>query len=219
MRRVVESIATVLVCAASCYAATGATISASAPSGTSEAKSRLLPGCAASISAAIGTAKNADVANGTEDARSGGYRVVRSHWDPLLNIDWVEVEDCAHPERPWRTVAVHDAGALADVVTGGGVGKGPSNVTSGTVSVGQQRTFSASRLNQQPVLVRVGQNVMLWSNADKVRINLQAVAEQSGRAGDTIWLHLNVMSASGGTGGWQRCKGIVRDAGSVEMVQ
>jgi hypothetical protein len=141
---------------------------------------------------------------------------VQDRWDALLGVHWAMVEMCAHPERPWRAVAMK----MPVPVDGRNAIVDGRNAIVDTARVANSRTVTA----MQPILVRAGQMVNLWQKDDNLRLMLRAQAEQNGHAGETIWLRLRVISESAeagesNTGNWQRRQGIVRDTGSVEMVR
>ncbi len=170
-----------------------------------------LPGCAASVAAAVGN--KSEAAESGVDA-SGGYRVVHERWDALLGVRWAMVEQCGHPERPWQTVVMGN-NAQAKTLNVAAV------IPSARVDVFQNATAQEMQL---PLMVRAGQTVVLWSADEMVHVALRATAEENGRAGQQIWLRLEVMgegqngSEPNVAGGWKRRRGVVRGAGSVELV-
>ncbi|MHB1022544.1 MAG: flagella basal body P-ring formation protein FlgA [Acidobacteriaceae bacterium] len=132
-------------------------------------------------------------------ARSqAGYRVRGVHWDATLGIGWALLEECAHPERPWTAVRVRGAENLH------------MHAVHGVGSAAMPRPIAA--LPMLKPAVHAGDSVRLWQSGEWVRIELAAVAEQSGKVGDDIWLRVHR------AGTLQQMRGIVRAPGSVEML-
>ncbi len=146
------------------------------------------------VVAASGHAWAAGVAAGNSVLyRRRGVRI-----DAALGGVWALLEECAHPERPLHAVMVR------------------MEIIGGPAGIAAARNSSAGVMAFSPLLdaplVRAGETVRLWQNSSVVRMELLARAEQAGRAGDQIWLRSDA-------GGFvQRMRGIVRAAGSVEML-
>jgi flagella basal body P-ring formation protein FlgA len=67
-----------------------------------------------------------------------------------------------------------------------------------------------------PLLVRAGDSVRLWQQAENVRIEMTGVAEQGARAGEPIMVRVVRQTDDAGQT-VQRISGTVRGAGDVEM--
>jgi Chaperone for flagella basal body P-ring formation len=116
---------------------------------------------------------------------SFGYRRQSVISDFALGQDWTVYASCAHPEGPRVAVMVSRPVAAA--------------ARAAAVAVGQ---------NVLPT-VRVGSSVRLWLSSPVARIELSAVALESGSAGATIRLRA--------TPGGKVLRGTVWAAGSVEL--
>ena len=126
-----------------------------------------------------------------------GYRVVARQWDVLLGRGWEMRQACAHPEWPARSVAGSAAGAGTTARDG----------VAGTKEVA---------LTVQPLLVHAGDRVRLWSQDERVRIEMSGVVEQSARGGERVVVQIARQSEDSGMT-VERIGGIVRGAGDVEM--
>lgn len=137
-----------------------------------------------------------------EKKSTTGYRIRNVHWDATLGSVWASLEDCAHPERPWAALRIKSA-------------------TVRTTTQGVQENRIAGKIipsthimpytSPQPV-VHAGDLVQLWQSGEWVRMELAAVAEQSGSTGENIWLRVKI------AGNFQQMHGVVRGPGSVEML-
>jgi hypothetical protein len=126
-----------------------------------------------------------------------GYRVVARQWDVLLGRSWELRQECAHPEWPARLVAGSAAGTGATARDG----------VAGTKEVAQI---------VPPLLVHAGERVRLWSQDERVRIEMSGVVEQSARGGERVVVQIARQSEDSGMT-VERISGIVRGAGDVEM--
>jgi flagella basal body P-ring formation protein FlgA len=68
----------------------------------------------------------------------------------------------------------------------------------------------------QPLLVRAGDAVRLWSQGGRVRIEMSGVAEQSARSGERVVVRVTRQTDDAGLT-VERIAGTVRGAGDVEM--
>jgi hypothetical protein len=87
-------------------------------------------------------------------------------WDSVLGETWVQVVSCDHPEWPPVELAV----------------RGRRMETTESVS--------GDELFPQLPVVRAGDAVELWSMQDDIRIEVAAIAEQSGALGKTVRVRL-----------------------------
>jgi flagella basal body P-ring formation protein FlgA len=71
-------------------------------------------------------------------------------------------------------------------------------------------------LTVQPLLVHAGDRVRLWSQDERVRIEMSGVVEQSARGGERVVVQIARQSEDSGMT-VERIGGIVRGAGDVEM--
>jgi hypothetical protein len=106
-------------------------------------------------------------------------------------------QECAHPEWPARLVAVSAAGAGLTARDG----------VAGTKEVAQI---------VPPLLVHAGDRVRLWSQDERVRIEMSGVVEQSARGGERVVVQIARQSEDA-VMTVERISGIVRGAGDVEM--
>jgi flagella basal body P-ring formation protein FlgA len=67
-----------------------------------------------------------------------------------------------------------------------------------------------------PLLVHAGDRVRLWSQDERVRIEISGVVEQSARVGDRVMVQVTRRNEETGMS-VERISGIVRAAGDVEM--
>jgi hypothetical protein len=67
-----------------------------------------------------------------------------------------------------------------------------------------------------PLLVHAGDRVRLWSQDERVRIEISGVVEQSARNGDHVMVQVTRRNEDTGIS-VDRISGIVRAAGDVEM--
>lgn len=120
-----------------------------------------------------------------------GYRVVAQRWDAALRTGWEFRQNCVHPEWPSRVV--------------------PSkSVVRGISKVGD----SVPML--RPLLVHAGDQVRLWAQSEKVRVEMSGAVEQSGRNGDHVMVQIRRNSDELGSV-LDRIAGIVRGVDDVEM--
>jgi hypothetical protein len=128
---------------------------------------------------------------------TGEYRVVARHWDTELKQAWELRQDCAHPQWPAHSVAI--ASTSADLYAHSAAPILPVAIP-----------------ELEPLLVRAGEPVRLWSQDANVRIEITGVAEQSARRGERINIRIARQSIDSGLN-VQHIAGIVRGAGQVEM--
>ena len=147
-----------------------------------------------------------------------GYRVTARQWDAVLGRGWELRQSCAHPEWPARAVAV-GAGSLPVLAVRT---IAAAQVAAGVARAGQAVQISpASPTAQavqvaQPLLVRAGEEVRLWSQGERVRIEMSGVAEQSARNGERVVVRVTRQTDDAGLT-VERIAGTVRGAGDVEM--
>jgi hypothetical protein len=97
---------------------------------------------------------------------SGGFHVISTRWDPVLRTHWALIASCGHSEWP----------AVEVPVRGLQVASSDSEQT-------------PPFLRAAPV-VRAGDSVQLWSVQGNLRIEVAAIAEQSGAVGQTMRVRL-----------------------------
>jgi hypothetical protein len=127
----------------------------------------------------------------------GGFRVISIHWDPILHQRWAQVASCAHPE--WPTVELPTGISLQ------------SNLSQQSA----QQPSAESVLPMLPV-VHAGDIVQLWSREDDLRIEVAAIAEQSGALGQPVRVRL-MQRATLGQQIEEQFNGVVRGPHDVEM--
>jgi hypothetical protein len=126
------------------------------------------------------------------------YRVIARRYDAELRKTWELRQDCIHPDWPAHSVAVSSNTALLAV-----------NLTPLSL---------ASSLPVQPLLVRAGERVRLWSQDANSRIEIGGIAEQTARLGERINVRLTHQTDESGII-IQHIAGIVRGADDVEIAQ
>jgi hypothetical protein len=122
-----------------------------------------------------------------------GFRVTFVRWDPVLRQRWAMVASCDHPEWP----AVELPALLGRDPSSGRPGNGEGFL---------------------PVLpvVGAGDVVRLWSRQDDVRIEVAAMAEESGGLGKTVRVRLMPRNTLGPQLE-EKLLGVVRGPHDVEM--
>jgi hypothetical protein len=130
---------------------------------------------------------------------AGGYRITARRWDAVLKTGWELRQDCLHPEWPARLAAISS---------------GSSRTGNGLVTASGPN--SAPPQFVQPLLVRAGDPVRLWMQDERVRIEMNGVAEQSARAGERVVIRI-LHPGDGAALTVQRIAGIVRGNADVEM--
>ncbi|MHB1674386.1 MAG: flagella basal body P-ring formation protein FlgA [Acidobacteriaceae bacterium] len=145
--------------------------------------------------------------NVDSEAASSRYRLVRVVLDPALQRRWAFIGNCAHPEWPLQVVAVAPAPAALHAPNASSAaqaalvpaGRVPHRTVAVRAAVLPQPSplFPAVRMSQgssAPVssavtpLVRAGDRVHLWSSETNVRLEIEVVALEYGRAGQVIRL-------------------------------
>jgi len=144
---------------------------------------------------------------------SQGYRVVARRWDALLARNLELRQDCAHPEWPTRLVALESTNVAS--TNEGGTNMGSTNMASMAVAAASVRPTAVAQI-VAPLLVHAGDRVRLWSQDERVRIEISGVVEQSARAGDHVMVQVTRRNEESGMS-VDRISGIVRAAGDVEM--
>jgi hypothetical protein len=166
-------------------------------------------------------------------------RVVTDH---ILHQNWAVFEDCAHPERPPKMVQVAAPSSLQNIQTVERPhAKKIATFSTQAVLPVMQRTvknrvearlesvsppFSHQAISStlshstapsapRPLLVRAGDRVRLWSAGTNVRLEIEAIALEYGRAGQVIHLRRLGNDTAG-----QRVilTGVVDGAGSAELL-
>jgi len=123
--------------------------------------------------------------------------------DPMLHRRWAIVENCAHPERPLKMIqlgapispargkpvraAQTIPVAAAQIVPAMATRASQITVSEAVSSPALARFRSAAPL-PQPLLVRAGDLVHLWSASTNVRLEIEAIALDYGHAGQVIHL-------------------------------
>ena len=129
-------------------------------------------------------------------AGQGGFRVTSTRWDPVLHQRWAQIASCAHPE--WPTVEL------------------PAGISlQSSLSQSSQQPGADSLLPLLPV-VHAGDIVQLWSQEDDLRIEVAAIAEQSGALGQPVRVRL-MQRATLGQQMEEQFNGVVRGPHDVEM--
>jgi hypothetical protein len=136
-----------------------------------------------------------------------GYRVTARQWDAILAKGWELRQSCAHPEWPARMVATGAAGLSGSSAAAAQMGR-PNQAALEIVP----RSMPAPL----PLLVRAGDAVRLWSQGERVRIEMSGVVEQSARGGDRVVVRVIRQTDDAGLT-VERIAGTVRGAGDVEM--
>ncbi len=134
-----------------------------------------------------------------QTACSSGYRVVSRRYDAALRKTWEQRQDCAHPAWPARSIAVDP--------------NSPALLAGNSASLPL-----AAVTNIQPVLVRAGEAVRLWSEDPSSRIEITGIAEQSARLGERVNIRIERQSGEAGIT-VQHIAGVVRGPNSVEIAQ
>ena len=127
-----------------------------------------------------------------------GYRVIARRYDAELLKTWELRQDCLHPDWPAHSVAVSSNTAL---------------LTANLTPLSLATTFPA-----QPLLVRAGEPVRLWSQDASSHIEITGIAEQGARLGERINVRLTHKTDESGII-IQHIAGIVRGADDVEIAQ
>jgi hypothetical protein len=122
-----------------------------------------------------------------------GYRVTSVHWDPLLRQGWAMVARCGHPE--WPEVAL------------------PTRVSSWALK--REEGTALIGVVDVPLVVRAGDTVRLWRRENELRIEVAAVAEESGSLGKSIRVRLVRAGMDGQAE--RQMTGVVRGPADVEM--
>ncbi|MGC1781839.1 MAG: flagella basal body P-ring formation protein FlgA [Acidobacteriaceae bacterium] len=163
------------------------------------------------ISAPLTLTSAAPTHSSTPISTSNSYRLRRIAIDRVLHRRWAFVENCSHPEAPLQVIAlpVNPTAATAGkffAARMAAISHGPSSFpslgTSVDASEDTQRALPSSAARSltnisalvssatgdpsNPVLVRAGDRVHLWSSAANVRLEIEVVALEYGRAGQVI---------------------------------
>jgi len=137
-------------------------------------------------------------------AATSGYRTRRVLVDATLGKRWAMVEDCNHPGRPLQIIAMAmgDHVALPAIELSEGVGIRPAvsatsvETTYSGPALAMERANPAGRRAETPkprdltlkTLVRAGDRVYLWRMEENVRLKIEAISLDYGRAGQVIHL-------------------------------
>jgi hypothetical protein len=131
----------------------------------------------------------------SQASKSGGYRIVMAHWDPVLVKRWATVASCDHPERPPLAVLLRETDLHGESL---------------------QTGYAMAQGIAAPVVVHAGDVVRLWHREAFLRIETAGVSEESGGIGKTIHLRLlskNIDDQSTA----EQLLGVVRGPSDVEM--
>lgn len=128
----------------------------------------------------------------------GGFHVTSTRWDPILHQRWAQVASCDHPE--WPTVEF------------------PASVSLQIAPSRQSEQGSADSLLPLLPVVHAGDIVQLWSQEDVLRIEVAAIAEQSGALGKPVRVRL-MQRGTLGQQTEEQFIGVVRGPHDVEMQQ
>ena len=150
--------------------------------------------CAATPAAALKAFESGQVSNDVVDE---GYRVTRMHRDAVLGTRWASVERCGHPELPVVTLQASGVGSTAERAE-------------------QTRVAGAAVLAAGPKVIRPGETVRLWRQETNVRMEMAAVSDEGGAAGDRIRMRVTVQGESG-VDNVRYVYGLVRGPADVEM--
>jgi len=178
-----------------------------------------------------------------EWARPLGYAVLRIVHDPISGQVWAQVQDCAHLSRPLVAIALpeHAATSKTSALKNSATDAEASDpamasrafaaqmqraslpqlpaYTPQAVRRARPQEVAPSQTEQTystaaPVLVRAGDRVTLWNQEPDLQMSIAAVALEYGRAGQVIHLR----STSGFASKTETIAGVVRAAGSVELL-
>jgi hypothetical protein len=122
-----------------------------------------------------------------------GYRVTSVRWDPVLRQEWAMVARCGHPE--WPEIAL------------------PTPVPKEGFKTERRKMVASSA--GTPLMVRAGDTVWLWRRENELRIELAAVAEESGGVGKSI--RVRIVHAGVEDQVEREMVGVVRGPADVEM--
>jgi hypothetical protein len=120
-----------------------------------------------------------------------GYRVTSVRWDPVMQQSWATIVNCEHPDWPGVSLRTQDAGA-------------------------PEAGWSDAAHEERSPVVHAGDVVELWRQEDLLRIQVAAVAEQSGGAGETIRVRL-IRRPGTEQSAEEQMNGVVRGRANVEM--
>lgn len=130
-----------------------------------------------------------------------GYRTVARSWDAVLKREWESRQECAHPERPLRLVAINyeDSGSAKQ-----------------SYRSGYESVPAATHMLVEPLLVKAGDTVRLWMQGTVVRIEMSGVAERSASQGERVIVQVTRHDDDAGLT-VEHIAGTVSGAGEVEM--
>lgn len=146
--------------------------------------------------APLGTAAAQSLSPPPLPCDASGYRVLARHWDAVLKVGWELRQDCLHPEWPARSFPLRQP-----FVSNAAASQGAAPTPAGFAD---------------PVAIHVGDTVRIWGQSATVRIEMQGIAEQSARRGETLTVRIAPPSSDSLV---QHLAGIVRDPGEVEMAR
>lgn len=149
--------------------------------------------CVATPAAAAASAASA---SSLPTAGRGGFRVASMRWDPVLRQRWVRVESCDHPEWPALEMPVPTVEKPQRFV---------------------ERDLVSLEKKAAPLVVRAGDAVQLWSTAGNLRMDVAAVAEESGALGAKVRVRLMQRQTRGGQSE-REFEAVVRGPRDVEML-
>lgn len=163
-------------------------------------------------------------ANAQAAACGPGARVVANGVveDRVLHQRWAVFADCVHPERPLRMVQVSlPSGSPETAPPQFAPTRESSNRTlarpiaasraAATVSARFRAASSAGQA--KPVLIQAGDRVHLWSAGTNIRLEIEGIALEYGRAGQVI--HVRRLGSAGSKA---LLAAVVDGAGSAELL-
>ena len=120
------------------------------------------------------------------------------HRDAILGTRWASVERCGHPDWPGVTVPASNA---------------PTSALDSANHLGSvlEKSFVAPAAK----VVRTGDTVRLWRQDTNVRLEMAAVSEEAGAAGERIRLRVAAHQEYGES--VRYVYGLVRGPADVEM--
>jgi hypothetical protein len=145
--------------------------------------------------------------------RCHGYRKQGIRADYATGLSWAIYSSCIHPEAPWVAVPLHMSYSKTNLLETNRDQHSTvasSEITSSDTGIILPEIRAAAPAPaRDPVTVRTGDRVRLWSRSAMAHVELDAVALENGALGTTI--RLRTMP------GAPVLRGTVRAEGSVEL--